>query len=1816
MEDHLNSSEAFAKALKGFQIPPTEKIRLAQEAWRRVDVVLPHKQEFLLEWLCSSLLKSATPGKGVKDAASNVLLDLEYWELFRDMLAAIANSRKKNRHLGTASTGIRHHGLESGVTESQAAGVLLRVPTVPIFTAVIQKLLPQTSTASVQPTADSATTGTSKQKKKSKAQQSQAVAIQDNNSSLPSMAVIDTVKLCLELLCGPFMSEWFQPTLEQYTPLVQATLEAMVDLNRIKSLDTEAVNILLDLGFVVLDRFRRLVVVQPNQKKVFTLLAGPMFEALVGARFSIKDSQERSGRMCQEAIGHTMRSGLFHQEHLQEYTSGYNATGGVKSLQSYQKQLFDHIAEMAKSSSSASVLDVLPVLLSYFVEETRRKQRALASSGFDRGIESAREIEFEFFKIVYILAQKELPSLGEDASEKAVIQLADIMEALNLLLSTLLDLNMYQPSNNEEADQYVFMSTSFQSLYSCLMSARRLSNGRLQSISLHGIVVLSQLDDRLLKPHLDSLWPTLLRPLEQAQDAALELGKTLLEIYGKSSDFKTFLTSFLTALREFVTRPEDLRMSPMFSRQFLDLIPSNIRSHLPLPQSPTILDIFVGELMALDSSLDQLEGLDLMAINGQVEEEETDKKKKKRKLNSGKSKSAAAADSSLPSAELVTMLFIQFLKGLRVTTNQEKQLNKEFEALYQHFLKQIFDRVASSSKGSDGQVSEIFQSRRLTPALQLHYALCKVSTKYWAQGMSMDLVKKIVRRLTKSLTDWTDAVVLTMNRVILQHVHLTLCSSQTTVMEETQAQQCQELVQFTMKSSRLEGLVNGNGGVSKLSVASWDGRLEHATGDQFLVASWQIQVNDWLDIVCRFGQVQDMNLIATVIAGHFSQQAEDCNNREGQDKFSTQITIHLLNQILLRSANFYEVPNFRQIFAQKILQELSSSITLLSGTDAEKALAATVSTFTSGDAATTTAKVAYQDALKELVEVSRQQGQSGTGKKGASKSSKSPKIIESSQGSHLLSLLSIMHLLPLEYFEKFERNIILTTMAVLDYYIPRYLSVESSNIGLKCLLLERRISNAIMTWRMDAGVLCFDSQILLNLLVPYPAWNCTSKVGHEDNGGYGQATLQTSSLMLEHTVRYLMTQFQQQPHFAAQLDVLLTSVLQSWAQSSDVIESSSWTVGAMSSGTKGQLQLSESRIKFVLLSQACQSLVQGLEGLHQHRSKSRSKKAKADNSSMDLDQKSDETAALEVKIDQLFDVVQTKSISRIGKSLALLKPLTKRDALTRSALECMDHIELYKTLVQYRQLKSSEHSHLAAKKTASKTSKQGECLDLVESLFHLAQALAHEIHERQHHSQHDKEEGLEHLAAVLTAYSCEYLPKSSAWPKQEQGNGSFAKSLEKQLLELLVRISGQQHGQMADAKDVAMLKDAYLILLGQLTETQFESLLQWLLEERVVVGASGSSADTAVEELILVRYLDVTFLSAHHKQKRLVRRQISKLLTRSIQILQSTTSVDVVVAVLDLMAGICSESSFELRSWEVGLVLEGITSLMSPATPLLHPVFGDLSRGETPAQLRNQDTTRIFTSLYHVLMNVTRFRQEELTSLIPVFMAILQGCLHGFKSLHGSIAKRQQGLESLVKSPFMLLSAGVLAPVSAVATGVSLSKTVVASGEKAAISGEKHAAIDKFAPAPVTVVMGDPLPVECAENFSRLLTALGSKGVVSHHQQHQQQQQQQQQQENAVNGISSSTSSGFTTVSADASKAFGKHAPYLLMEYFTIQCSVVASIRSLELRNALLPGLYGLLNLCSEWEREMMMVGLDNTGKTLLKGLYSDYLKYYKYTGQ
>ncbi|KAK3831955.1 MAG: Urb2/Npa2 family-domain-containing protein [Linnemannia gamsii] len=1770
MEEYLSSSEAFAKALKGGQTSSSDKIRLANEAWRRQDVVLPHKQEFLLEWLCSTLVKAATPSKNPKDTSSATITDQAHWDLFKDMLTRITHSRKVHRKYGYTTLPRRSAGYDYSSIETQAPGVLLRVPVIPMFTAVIQKLCP--STTSTTTSAATAPTKSKRNSKNSEATPKPPAATATSPSDVPSASVLESVSACFNLLSGPLMTEWFQPTLEQYTPLVQAALEIIIAITQdAPKIDQQTQEIMMDLAQIILDRFKRLVVIQPNQRKVFNLVTGKMFESLVRARVAIRIIPGTVQEECQKAIGVILRIGLFHQEHLQEYTVNYVASD-EKSTQSYQKQLFDKIASMTKSSYYNTVLDVLPVLVQYYVEESRRKQRSMANSGFERGLESAREVEFAFFKIIYLLAKSQLPNLTTNESSSSIDELADIMDAHNKLLSTILDLNMYQPSNNEAADQYVFMSTSFESIYSCLITAQTLNNGRLQSISLSGIVVLAQLDDRLLKPHLDSLWPILLCPLDGAHDAALELARTLLEIYGKSSDLQIFLPSLLSSLREFVTRPQELHSSPVFTRAFLDLIPGNIRSYMPLPQAPKILDIFVSELMTLDTTG--------MEIDGLAPLQETTHKKK-RKLNSGKSQvEDDSFSSTIPSSELVIALFIQFLKGLRVTVNQEKQLNNEFKVVFDHFLYPSFERLARINNSEVVDTSATYQARRITPALKLHYALCRVSTQYWTHGLSLDVLEKIVGTF-KATPGWSDAAVLCLNRVVLQHVHRTLCSPHS--MDDGLTQRCNELVRFTMKASKLKRLVeDGN-----LVAEPWDGRLESATGSKFLVASWQIQVNDWLDIICRFGTTQHMELIATVISRQFILPSSDATTTPTA---TDTLSINLLNQVLLRSANFYEVPNFRPIFAQKILQGLSESISALSETAQETKLAATIASFTSQDSsiAYKDAKATFSEAIKELVDVTTHHRSTATSAS-KSKSKKSSSTVSKAAGEHgpkLLSLLSIMHLLPLEYFEKYERNIILTTMAVLDFYLQHHMIADET--GVKCLLLERRISSAIMTWRIDAGVLFIDPAILLNLLA-YPAWSCSTSYGSEDKDGLGHAIVETTSAMIDNAIRFYMGQTYDERQYELafkHFEVLLKSSL-SWA--GDALENSVYSTHTCSSIAPKSGQMAESRIKVVLLSHTCNSLLHTLEQHNHHTRKSKSKKnSKVDSSSKEMDARRDMVTE---EIGRLFEQVEAKVTLRIQKVVGLLKG-KKQDAVQEEAQKCLDHFELFKTVVDYRQFSSSGQGS-----EQNQVASQSPCFKLVPELLLLTKRLAR--------AQDDFEDSktaaaqtTAHLTALLTAYSCEYLPVPKAW--SSSSSGAADKETLKELLKLLLDVSAH----VLEDKDVTMLKDAYLSMLGQLSGDLFENLLHWLLDE--------TCQSSTVDELVLVRYLDVTFLGAHHSQKRKVRRQISKLLTRLTQILQTTTSVPVVVGVLDMVASICSEPSFELRSWEIGLALEGVTSLMSPATPLLLSPPSASSSSKTDdadvAVLTNQDTSKIFTALYHVLNNIARFRQEELLSQIPVFTTILQGCFHGFKSLHGSIAKRQKGVESLLKSPFMLLSAGALPQQQQhVASVVSLDSSATKAHTESVPKSTSTTTTNERVP-----IIGDPLPVECAENFARLLTSLGSKAVTSYNNS--------SNNNNAIDQPSTTTAStgapATFSITTDASKAFGKHVPYLLMEYFTIQSSITASIRQQPLRNAMLPGLYALMNLCSDYERELMMSGLDNTGKTLLKGLHADYLKYHKYTGR
>jgi uncharacterized protein YqiB (DUF1249 family) len=118
-----------------------------------------------------------------------------------------------------------------------------------------------------------------------------------------------------------------------------------------------------------------------------------------------------------------------------------------------------------------------------------------------------------------------------------------------------------------------------------------------------------------------------------------------------------------------------------------------------------------------------------------------------------------------------------------------------------------------------------------------------------------------------------------------------------------------------------------------------------------------------------------------------------------------------------------------------------------------------------------------------------------------------------------------------------------------------------------------------------------------------------------------------------------------------------------------------------------------------------------------------------------------------------------------------------------------------------------------------------------------------------------------------------------------------------------------------------------------------------------------------------------------------------------------------------------------------------------------------------------------------------------------------------------------------------------------------------------------------------------PLSEICAHNYARLLEGLGDQSA-------------------------SNTANTTAGKSHNLAKAFSKHSPYILAEYLNIQSNPISTISLPTLKLALRPGLFALLDICGEHERDMLMAAIDTSQKMLLKTMHTEWSKTHRYTGR
>ncbi|CAG8553412.1 19385_t:CDS:10, partial [Dentiscutata erythropus] len=113
----------------------------------------------------------------------------------------------------------------------------------------------------------------------------------------------------------------------------------------------------------------------------------------------------------------------------------------------------------------------------------------------------------------------------------------------------------------------------------------------------------------------------------------------------------------------------------------------------------------------------------------------------------------------------------------------------------------------------------------------------------------------------------------------------------------------------------------------------------------------------------------------------------------------------------------------------------------------------------------------------------------------------------------------------------------------------------------------------------------------------------------------------------------------------------------------------------------------------------------------------------------------------------------------------------------------------------------------------------------------------------------------------------------------------------------------------------------------------------------------------------------------------------------------------------------------------------------------------------------------------------------------------------------------------------------------------------------------------------------NPLPISSANSFTRLLTMISQRDSLNK----------------------------FHKKKAISTRPFIKHMPCLIAEYLKVQTE---GFLEPTIKETLRPGVYSLLDLCDKHERDMIMVTLDQAGKSLFKTLWTEYNKDWKYVGR
>ncbi|KAI8976473.1 Urb2/Npa2 family-domain-containing protein [Pilobolus umbonatus] len=359
----------------------------------------------------------------------------------------------------------------------------------------------------------------------------------------------------------------YRPSLD---PLFVTVDRLWIVLNQqLDKMDHDMLHVLVEIARPLLQRFHAYLIQSANQKKVFTTLMERSFKDLLRVKRRIQHINREDADLMNQLLTDIVCHALFHGDTILEYSSVIHQQGRNNK---YIVKLFDTLESMMKTQEEKQdATDVLPLLLSSFIQSIRQKQ------------ESTRVVEFDMFVcLLNILQQVNDPIL--------------YLHTLQLLLKELVHWKVYVQLNDEIAQT---QQKRLNELAVDIMTY--LKQEEYQPLVLEVADTLIQVDITLIEPRMNDLWPVLLNPYPTAYAACLKLSISILHAYTATRQLDLFIDEYIQHAH--TTDIYFQLKQPLYSRTFRKEFSTDIYKHMPSAQATGIFIRFQQNLTPLISIL-------------------------------------------------------------------------------------------------------------------------------------------------------------------------------------------------------------------------------------------------------------------------------------------------------------------------------------------------------------------------------------------------------------------------------------------------------------------------------------------------------------------------------------------------------------------------------------------------------------------------------------------------------------------------------------------------------------------------------------------------------------------------------------------------------------------------------------------------------------------------------------------------------------------------------------------------------------------------------------------------------------------------------------------------------------------------------------------------------------------------------------------------------------------------------------------------------------------------------------------------------------